>query len=341
MTWQQRHDITVHLTDGWTAQQIHAALERNYPDNPLSLPSVYRWIQAIRAERTDLRNIPSPGRPPDEGIVPAVQLAFKEHPFASARSVAERLHLALGTVLRCLQEDLGTKYRHLRWVPHTLTEEHKAKRAELAGRMLEILSHHRESDFKFLFTGDESWMFYAYERTHQWDLSHGPVEKIQRKTNYQKKTMFTVFFNGTGDYFINVLPQGQTMNGQYFAEEVIKPLALLCYHGGRKAHGRHVEVHFDNAPIHRTKIVIEMLDKYEFVRMEHPPYSPDLAPCDFFLFGYIKEKLKGKSFAAQDDLFSAVREIMDGISKGQKLKVFTAWMERLQKCVDTAGEYCE
>jgi histone-lysine N-methyltransferase SETMAR len=234
---------------------------------------------------------------------------------------------------------MGLKYRHLKWVPHTLSEEQKAKRAKLAGCMLKALSNHQASNFHFLFTGDESWMFYIYQRTHMWALSFGAVEQIQRKTHHENKTMFTIFFNGTGEYFIDILPQGQTMNGQYFADHVIKPLARVCYPEGRKSHERRVDLHFDNAPIHRTKIVLETIRECELLRIEHPPYSPDLAPCDFFLFGYIKEKLKGKSFADQGGLFLAVRNIMDGISQETRMKVFISWMERLRKCVETAGEY--
>jgi histone-lysine N-methyltransferase SETMAR len=47
-------------------------------------------------------------------------------------------------------------------------------------------------------------------------------------------------------------------------------------------------LHFDNAPIHNTKAVMGQLEQSELKRMDHPTYSPDLAPCDFFRFGSMK-----------------------------------------------------
>jgi histone-lysine N-methyltransferase SETMAR len=53
-------------------------------------------------------------------------------------------------------------------------------------------------------------------------------------------------------------------------------------------------LHFDNAPIDCIGPVRDRMTTAELDRMEHPPYGPDLAPCDFFLFGHIKGKLVGK-----------------------------------------------
>jgi hypothetical protein len=41
-------------------------------------------------------------------------------------------------------------------------------------------------------------------------------------------------------------------------------------------------------------------------RAPHPLYSPDLTPSDFYLFGYMKHCLRGQSFEADDELFSAI-----------------------------------
>jgi hypothetical protein len=48
-------------------------------------------------------------------------------------------------------------------------------------------------------------------------------------------------------------------------------------------------------------------------RMEHQPYSPNRAPCNFFPFGYIKGKLVEKQFSTPEDVVSGVRNIIKGI----------------------------
>jgi hypothetical protein len=52
-------------------------------------------------------------------------------------------------------------------------------------------------------------------------------------------------------------------------------------------------LHHDNAPCHAALSVRELLTKHSIPVVPHPPYSPDLAPCDFFLFSRLKSILKG------------------------------------------------
>jgi hypothetical protein len=47
----------------------------------------------------------------------------------------------------------------------------------------------------------------------------------------------------------------------------------------------------------------------------HPLYSPDLAPSDFYLFGYVKRCLAGRSFEDVDQLLAAVEGVLEGIEK--------------------------
>jgi histone-lysine N-methyltransferase SETMAR len=64
-------------------------------------------------------------------------------------------------------------------------------------------------------------------------------------------------------------------------------------------------------------------------RMEHSPYSPDLAPCDFFFFGYVKVKLVGKQYETPEDLISEVRNIIEGIRPDVLKSVFEFWKRKL------------
>ena len=49
-----------------------------------------------------------------------------------------------------------------------------------------------------------------------------------------------------------------------------------------------------NASLHKAAIVREYLKQEKVVELPHPPYSPDLAPCDFFLFSRLKKHLVGR-----------------------------------------------
>jgi hypothetical protein len=73
----------------------------------------------------------------------------------------------------------------------------------------------------------------------------------------------------------------------------------------------------------------------------HPPYSPDLAPSDFYLFGDVKRCLAGLSFEDADQLLAAVEGVLDGIEKVTLQAVFLEWMDRLRECIATNGEHTE
>jgi hypothetical protein len=53
-------------------------------------------------------------------------------------------------------------------------------------------------------------------------------------------------------------------------------------------------LHHDNAPFHTSVLTQHFQEKQKLALIPHPPYSPDLAPCEFFPFPKIKFKLKGR-----------------------------------------------
>ena len=57
--------------------------------------------------------------------------------------------------------------------------------------------------------------------------------------------------------------------------------------------------HWDNAPVHTAAVLKDWMAVKQFQVIEHPLYSPDLAPADFFLFPEIKKQLTGKSLTQQ------------------------------------------
>jgi hypothetical protein len=71
----------------------------------------------------------------------------------------------------------------------------------------------------------------------------------------------------------------------------------------------------------------------------NPPYSPDLAPSDFFLFGYVKESLKGMVFPSYEALLDAIGEVVTGIESETLTAVFEHWMERLEWVSKNNGDY--
>lgn len=84
---------------------------------------------------------------------------------------------------------------------------------------------------------------------------------------------------------------------------------------------------------------MQKYDELGFKRAPHPAYSPDVAPSDFYLFGYLEEKLKGKQFNEIDELEEALHEIFGTISYDQRKAVFESWIKRCDWVAANNGEY--
>ena len=65
--------------------------------------------------------------------------------------------------------------------------------------------------------------------------------------------------------------------------------------------------HQDNAPVHNSILVTDYLTEMGIKTVPHPPYSQDLAPCDFWLF----PKLRGCRYETIEEMKEAVMKVVD------------------------------
>jgi hypothetical protein len=100
-------------------------------------------------------------------------------------------------------------------------------------------------------------------------------------------------------------------------------------------------VHADNARPHTAKLSTQYFNENQMKSAPNPPYSPDLAPSDFYLCGDVKRCLAGLWFEDANQLLAAVEDVLEGIEKVTLQAVFPEWMDRLRKCIVTNGEYTE
>ena len=72
-----------------------------------------------------------------------------------------------------------------------------------------------------------------------------------------------------------------------------------------------------------------------------PPYSPDLAPCDFCLFPKLKEKLRGCRYETIEEMKEAVIKVIDTLTQEDFHGAFQKLLERYNKCIAARGDYFE
>ena len=106
--------------------------------------------------------------------------------------------------------------------------------------------------------------------------------------------------------------------------------------------------HQDNAPAHKSGETMLWLDVEGWNLLFHAPYSPDLAPCDFWAFPTLKRRLAGQKFEDDEQMKWAVmtefaRMCKEGGKDGKEGldHVFDMWEKRMRKVLTCNGDYIE
>lgn len=161
------------------------------------------------------------------------------------------------------------------------------------------------------------------------------------QTKSKVKTMLIVFFDFKGIIHHEFVPEGQTVNKEYY-KEVLQRLRLKIRRKRTELWetGNWFLLH-DNARPHKALKITQFLAKNVITEVPHAPYSPDLSPCDYFLFPKIKRTLKGRFFDSIEDIQKKVTEELNKVSKNEFSDCFLSLEKRWKKCIDSEGMYFE
>jgi hypothetical protein len=100
-------------------------------------------------------------------------------------------------------------------------------------------------------------------------------------------------------------------------------------------------LHHDSAPAHNVLALWEFLAKESIMKLDHPPYLLDFAPCDFWVFPKLKAAWKGHRFSGIADIQGHVTTILQNIPEEEFLKCFEQCKHRLTECIGAQGDYFE
>ena len=206
--------------------------------------------------------------------------------------------ISVGSAHSIPHEDLCLSKLSARWVPKALRSNQLNLRSELSTAILLKIKADEDRFFDRIIT-DETWV-YQYDpetkqQSKQW-LPRGSSGSINFESERSvKKVMATVFWDSEGVVLVDFLEGKKTVTGAHYVQILRKLRAKLAEKRPGKLH-RGILFHHDNAPAHSSRIVRDVLREFRWELLPHPPYSPALAPSDFFLFPKLKEQLKGVYF---------------------------------------------
>ena len=98
---------------------------------------------------------------------------------------------------------------------------------------------------------------------------------------------------------MDILPQGTTITAYVycFVTAIQQKRRRILGGGFHQIHYLH-----DNARPHTAAKSVQKLTDIGFTVLPHPPYSPDLAPSDFYLFSPLKSAIRGRDFNEADEI---------------------------------------
>jgi len=324
---------------GKSISETKQDLDRVYGEKAPSMNTVRLWWYRAEEGCTQVSDRPRPGRPTIPGSAELVSRLLEEQPFASLRSMSMELGLSKSTIENVVKSELGMRHFDLRWVPHTLSAAQKAKRVDVSAGLLAILDRMSRTGLAYLLTSDESWFMHHNPHSARWATSATEAGQRVRQTLTKEKCLVVMTWSFNGFCHVMVVPQGETYTSDYVVNTLL-PALDETLRAKRPVIGiSGTKLHWDNARPHTSHETQNAFRARGVTILPHAPYSPDLAPCDFFVFGYIKRVIKGRHFSCSEEIISAIYEIFSEIPSETLLAVLEQWKNRLRWVIANNGEY--
>jgi histone-lysine N-methyltransferase SETMAR len=335
---EQRIILKFLFMKGLRYKAAHNELSSVLGGQVYSLSQVKRWIRRFKDGDLSCEDEDRSGRPFSD-LSDAIRLHLEKFPFTSAKVLAKYFSTSLPTISRILTTHLGLRKFSRRWVPHELTDDQKLSRIQISAELLTSLRNDEFGGFCHIATGDESWFSYRYESTHCYAKSREGVPPRTRTTIGTKRAMVTIFFTGAKLLVLDMLPRDQKFNQDHFLAAIAPHLSSENSNARRRVDKKELLVHMDNSMCHNGRKIREYFARKNMTRLPHPAYSPDLSPCDFWFFGYAKERMKDRVVTDEDDLEDKLTEVWEGVTQDVLRSVFHEWMGRLEWVMGHGGEY--
>jgi hypothetical protein len=150
--------------------------------------------------------------------------------------------------------------------------------------------------------------------------------------------MITIFFTARQLILLNVQLKRSKFNQQYFIDYVFPDLKTENRNFRRRMPLATFWAHINNSICHKRSNVVSKFDKHHIARLPHSPYSPDLSPCDFWLFGMLKGILKDRELHLHDEIEEVITMAWNDLTFDEAQSIFHSRMKRLRRVIENGRE---
>ena len=259
--------------------------------------------------------------------------------------VANRLQISHGSAYEIIHNRLGFHKVCARWVPKQLTMLHKQMSLDICQQNMDCYDKEGDAFLDRIITGDETWVHH-YEpeckrQSMEWKHSQSPTRKKFRSQPSAGKLMLTVFWDSQGPILEHYQERGSTINSARYGEMLIDRLKPEIRSKWRGQMSKSIVLLHDNPRLYIAAQTVETLQKPMFVVLAYLPYSPQIAPSDYHLFGPLKEALRGRRFTSDQELKEAVHSWHPAQPKTFFSEVIQKPVQRCKKYIEKQGDCVE
>ncbi|CAK9820034.1 Histone-lysine N-methyltransferase SETMAR [Anthophora quadrimaculata] len=331
-----RHIMLYEFRKGVSVSIATKNIQDVYLDRAPALRTVKNWFGRFRKGDFNLDDKPRSGRPSgvDDNIVRAL---VENNTRITTKEIAEKLNIDNSTAFHHLKY-LGFTSKLDTWVPHSLTEKNKLDRVSAA---ISLLGRHEKESFLDRFvTGDEKWILYSnVQRKRTWKQAGENAEPVAKAGLHPLKVLLSVWWDCRGIIFFELLPRGQTITSDKYCEQLTKLSEKIQEKRPVLANRKGVILHHDNARPHVSRQTLQKLKELKWEILQHPPYSPDLAPSDFHLFRSLQNNLNGKNFGSVEAIENYLQTFFTDKPRSFYEKGIYDLVKRWQTVVENGGDY--
>ena len=271
-----------------------------------------------------------------------VQSIINDDPCITIDELEAQINLSHSTIQQIVSDHLNLRKITARYVPKHLNDFQKAERVRICK---ENLAKFESGAWRLcdVVTGDESWFHHTQigrkSSNSAWVTRGASPPTVVRHSRFSSNTLFSIFFKSTGPVLIDYVERGETIDHQYYIDYCLKPLIDNIKMQRPSSGVQSIKLQHDNGRPHVHRDVSNYLQSEGITIIPHPPNSPDLSPCDFRLFDFIKQNLADQNNS--ESLYRAVSNFRSSLNKEEYRKTFDKWIQRMQLCVDNNGDYFE
>ena len=149
-----------------------------------------------------------------------------------------------------------------------------------------------------------------------------------------------MFWNAEGNLFVDYLENSKRVTGEYYSN-LLTGLDEKIREKRPGLQKKKIIFHQDNATAHKSVFAMGKLRDLHYELLEHPPYSSDLAPSDFYLFPELKLFLAGQRFSSNQEAIAAVEGYFADLTNNHYRDEIMALEHRWNKCISLKGDYVE